>query len=81
MADISQHLAVSHKVEFEDLDWETGRRIGLAPDEIESLLYFADIDLEDIRGGVTARNEHGTIKGSEMVLPAPQTSRARTVTL
>ena len=48
MADISQHLAVSHKVEFEDLDWETGRRIGLAPDEIESLLYFADIESQTV---------------------------------
>ena len=48
MSDIAQHLAVSHKVEFEDLDWETARRIGLTPQEIESLHYFADIESQTV---------------------------------
>ena len=48
MSDIAQHLAVSHKVEFEDLDWETARRIGITPQEIESLLYFADIESQTV---------------------------------
>ena len=39
MSDIAQHLAVSHKVEFEDLDWETARRIGLTQKEIESVHF------------------------------------------
>ncbi len=48
MSDIAQHLAVSHKVVFEDLDWELARKIGLTPDEIESLLYFADIESQTV---------------------------------
>jgi rubrerythrin len=48
VSDIAQHLAVSHKVEFEDLDWETARRIGLTPHEIDSLLYFADIESQTV---------------------------------
>src|SRR5215813_57101 len=43
-SDIAQHLAVSHKVDIDDLDWETARRIGLTAQEIESLHYFADIE-------------------------------------
>ena len=48
MSDIAQHLAVSHRVEIEDLDWETARRIGLTPKEIESLQYFADIESQTV---------------------------------
>lgn len=48
MSDIAQHLAVSHKVEFEDLDWELARKIGLPPNEVESLLYFADIESQTV---------------------------------
>ena len=48
MSDIAQHLAVSHKVEFEDLDWDTARRIGLTQREIESLHYFADIESQTV---------------------------------
>ena len=44
MSDIAQHIAVSHKVEFEDLDWDKARKIGLTQREIETLLYFADIE-------------------------------------
>jgi hypothetical protein len=48
VSDIAQHLAVSHKVEFEDLDWETARKIGLTQQETESLLYFADIESQTV---------------------------------
>ena len=48
MSDIAQHIAVSQKVEFEDLDWETARRVGLTPQEIESLKYFADIESQTV---------------------------------
>lgn len=48
MSDIAQHLAVSHKVEIEDLDWETARRIGLTQLEIDSLLYFTDIESQTV---------------------------------
>ena len=48
MTDIAQHIAVSHKVQFEDLDWETARRVGLTAQEIESLTYFADIESQTV---------------------------------
>ena len=48
MSDIAQHLAVSHRVEIDDLDWETARRIGLTKQEIESLHYFADIESQTV---------------------------------
>jgi len=48
LSDIAQHLAVSNKVEFEDLDWKTARRVGLTDQEIESLKYFADIESQTV---------------------------------
>lgn len=48
MSDIAQHLSVSHKVEFEDLDFTTARAHGLTQREIESLLYFADIESQTV---------------------------------
>ncbi len=48
MSDITQHLAVSARVEIEDLDWETARRVGLTKQEIESLHYFADIESQTV---------------------------------
>lgn len=48
MSDIAQHIAVSHKVEFEDLDWQTARTIGLTAQEIESIKYFADIESQTV---------------------------------
>src|SRR6201995_1247897 len=41
---MAQHIAVSQKVEFEDLDWEMARKVGLTAQEVESLTYFADIE-------------------------------------
>jgi rubrerythrin len=48
LSDIAQHLAVSHKVEIDDLDWETARTIGLTQQEVDSLLYFADIESQTV---------------------------------
>jgi rubrerythrin len=48
VSDIAQHIAVSQKVEFEDLDWETARKVGLTRQEIESLAYFADIESQTV---------------------------------
>lgn len=48
MSDIAQHIAVSHKVEFEDLDWNAARKAGLTAQEIDSLKYFADIESQTV---------------------------------
>lgn len=48
MSDIAQHVAASHKVQFEDLDWDKARRIGLTQREIESVAYFADIESQTV---------------------------------
>jgi len=48
VSDIAQHLAISHRVAIEDLDWETARRVGLTPQEVASLLYFADIESQTV---------------------------------
>lgn len=48
VSDIAQHIAVSQKIEFEDLDWDAARRVGLTEKEVESLLYFADIESQTV---------------------------------
>jgi rubrerythrin len=48
VSDIAQHIAVSDKIQFEDLDWETARKVGLTREEIESLAYFADIESQTV---------------------------------
>lgn len=48
VSDIAQHIAVSHKVNFEDLDWEAARKAGLTKREIDSVLYFADIESQTV---------------------------------
>ncbi|MBX3157996.1 MAG: acyl-ACP desaturase [Deltaproteobacteria bacterium] len=48
MSDIAQHLAVSGKIDFEDLDFETARKVGLTEKEVETLLYFADIESQTV---------------------------------
>lgn len=48
MSDIAQHIAVSDRVEFEDLDWELARKHGLTDREIESLKFFADIESQTV---------------------------------
>jgi rubrerythrin len=48
VSDIAQHIAVSHKVEFEDLDWDQARKIGLTREEIGSLTYFTDVESQTV---------------------------------
>jgi rubrerythrin len=48
VADIAQHIAVSHKIQFEDLDWDLARKHGLTESEITSLHYFADIESQTV---------------------------------
>lgn len=48
MSDIAQHVAVSDRVEIEDLDWELARKHGLTPREIENLTFFADIESQTV---------------------------------
>jgi rubrerythrin len=48
VSDIAQHIAVSQKIQYDDLDWDTARQVGLTPDEIESLTYFADIESQTV---------------------------------
>jgi rubrerythrin len=48
VSDIAQHIAVSQRVEFEDLDWALARRVGLTPQEVENLKFFADIESQTV---------------------------------
>lgn len=48
MSDIAQHVAVSQRVDIEDLDWNLARAHGLAPREIENLKFFADIESQTV---------------------------------
>jgi len=48
VSDIAQHIAVSQKVSFDDLDWDMARSAGLTKQEIDSLLYFADIESQTV---------------------------------
>jgi rubrerythrin len=48
VADIAQHIAVSDRVEIEDLDWNLARKHGLTAQEIEALKFFADIESQTV---------------------------------
>jgi rubrerythrin len=48
-ADAERYIAVSAKIETEDLDWVAARRAGLSPDEQFVLTYFSDIESQTIR--------------------------------
>ena len=48
MSDIATHLAVSQKVDIEGLDWELARTHGLTQQEVNSLLYFADVESQTV---------------------------------
>jgi rubrerythrin len=48
VSDIAQHIAVSDRVEIEDLDWELARKHGLTEREVESLKFFADIESQTV---------------------------------
>jgi rubrerythrin len=48
VSDIAQHIAVSHKIQFDDLDWELARKHGLTQQEVVSLQHFADIESQTV---------------------------------
>lgn len=48
MSDIAQHVAVSGRVEIEDLDWNLARTYGLTEREVENLKFFADIESQTV---------------------------------
>jgi len=48
VSDIAQHVAVSDRVDIEDLDWELARKHGLSPREVEYLKVFADIESQTV---------------------------------
>jgi rubrerythrin len=48
VSDIAQHIAVSDRVEIDDLDWALARTHGLTEREIESLRFFADIESQTV---------------------------------
>jgi len=48
VSDIAQHIAVSDRVEIDDLDWGLAREHGLTEREIESLKFFADIESQTV---------------------------------
>jgi len=48
VSDIAQHIAVSQKIQYDDLDWEAARKAGLTRQEIETLAYFADIESQTV---------------------------------
>lgn len=46
--DIEKHLALSRKIEMEDLDWAEAARVGLTPAEAKVLTYFADVEAQTV---------------------------------
>src|SRR5262244_702704 len=48
MSDIAQHIAVSGRVDIEDLDWNLARQAGLTQREIETLEFSAAIESQTV---------------------------------
>jgi rubrerythrin len=48
VSDIAQHIAVSQRVDIEDLDWNLARKHGLSPREVENLKFFADVESQTV---------------------------------
>lgn len=48
MPDLAQQLALSHKLRYDDLDWNLARKHGITPREAECLQYFADIESQTV---------------------------------
>jgi rubrerythrin len=46
--DVAQHLDLSHKLQYTDLDWEVARKHGITAREQECLQYFADIESQTV---------------------------------
>ena len=52
MSDIAQHIAVSQRVDINDLDWDLCRRVGITEREVENLKFFADIETNQLDAAV-----------------------------
>jgi rubrerythrin len=48
VSDIAQHIAVSDRVDIEDLDWDLARKHGLTDREVENLKFFADVESQTV---------------------------------
>lgn len=48
MPDLAQQLALSHKLRYDDLDWELARKHGITANEAECLQFFADIESQTV---------------------------------
>jgi len=48
VSDIATHIAVSHKIQFEDLDWELARKHGLTQTEQNLLSHFSDVESQTV---------------------------------
>lgn len=48
MPDVHKHIRVSRKIDFEDLDWDLAREVGLTRAEVDTLTYFGDIEGQTI---------------------------------
>jgi rubrerythrin len=48
LPDVAQHLELSHKLAYDDLDWALARDHGVTDAEAASLEYFADIESQTV---------------------------------
>jgi len=48
MPDVAQHIRLSHKLQYEDLDWGLARKHGISTKEAECLQFFADIESQTV---------------------------------
>ncbi|MCA9679999.1 MAG: ferritin-like domain-containing protein [Kofleriaceae bacterium] len=48
MPDVAQHLALSQKLQYDDLDWDLARAHGISATEADCLQYFADIESQTV---------------------------------
>jgi rubrerythrin len=48
VSDIATHIAVSGRVDIEDLDWALAKKVGLSEREVETLQFFADIESQTV---------------------------------
>lgn len=47
--EIEPYIATSERVETRDIDWAEAGKVGLSPDEIFTLTYFADVENQSLR--------------------------------
>ncbi len=48
MLDVAQHIRLSQKLQYEDLDWDLARKHGITAREAENLQFFADIESQTV---------------------------------